>query len=138
MKSKKKEKEEEIKMKQLKINVVESSVEDKLRAYAIAKKADTIKASDYLETPFKVKDYVITENVLTDDETGEVSQPMICITILTVDGETIGTNSKPLINCFKELMDIAKDIGTDFSTLELIITQQNGKNGRFNSISFVL
>ena len=125
-------------MKQLKITVVESSVKDKLRAYAIAKKADTIKASDYLETPFKVKDYVITENILTDDETGEVSQPMTCITILTVDGETIGTNSKPLINGFKELMDIAKDNGTDFSTLELIITQQNGKNGRFNSISFVL
>ena len=124
-------------MKQLKINVVESSVEDKLRAYAIAKKADTIKASDYLETPFRVKDYVITENILTD-ETGEVSQPMTCITILTTDNETIGTNSKPLINGFKELMDIAKDSNTDFSTLELIITQQNGKNGRFNSISFVL
>lgn len=125
-------------MKQLKINIVESSVNDKLRAYAIAKKADTLKASDYLETPFKCQDYVITENTLVDDETGEISEPMTCITILTVGGDTIGTNSKPLINGFNELMAIAKDSETNFKDLELIITQQNGKNGKFNAISFVL
>lgn len=123
-------------MKQLKIEIEKSSTDDRLKAYAIVKKSDTIKASDYLNIPFTVKDFVISNNTLFETETGEmVKEPMRCITILTDEGVSIGTNSQPMINSFLEIMEMIKDESRE---VQLMINQGTGKNGKFNTIELVL
>lgn len=123
-------------MKQLKIEIEKSSTDDRLKAYAIVKKSDTIKASDYLNIPFTVKDFVISNNTLFETDTGEmVKEPMRCITILTDEGVSIGTNSQPLINSFLEIMEMIKDENRE---VQLMINQGTGKNGKFNTIELVL
>lgn len=123
-------------MKQLKIEIEKSSTDDRLKAYAIVKKSDAIKASDYLNIPFTVKDFVISNNTLFETETGEmVKEPMRCITILTDDGVSIGTNSQPMINSFLEIMEMIKDESRE---VQLMINQGTGKNGKFNTIELVL
>lgn len=123
-------------MKQLKIEIEKSSTDDRLKAYAIVKKSDTIKASDYLNIPFTVKEFVISNNTLFETDTGEmVKEPMRCITILTDDGVSIGTNSQPMINSFLEIMEMIKDESRE---VQLMINQGTGKNGKFNTIEFVL
>lgn len=125
-------------MKQLKIEIERSSFSDRLHAYALCKKADTIKASDYLNIPFKVKDFVISKNTLLETDSGEVlSDPMQCITILTDEGISIGTNSKPMINMFLEVKDLLDDEGKELNEQQFIISQGTGKNGKFNAIELV-
>lgn len=118
-------------MKELRMKVIETNTDDKLKAFAIAKRKDTVKATDFVKVPFRCDYYVITENTITDSETDEVST-MECITFLgNSDGTDvcIGTNSKSVIKDFKEILDLLKDIEKEINSVELMINQGKSKSG---------
>ena len=128
-------------MKELRMKVIETNTDDKLKAFAIAKRKDTVKATDFVKVPFRCDYYVITENTITDTETGEVST-MNCITFLgSSDGTDvcIGTNSKSVIKDFKEILDLLKDMEQEINSVQLMINQGKSRNGNtFNGIEIVL
>lgn len=127
-------------MKELRMRILETNTDDKLKAFAIAKRKDTVKASDFVKVPFRCDFFVITENTITDTETGEVST-MNCITFLgSSDGTDvcIGTNSKSVIKDFEEIMDLLKDMGQDIDSVQLMINQGKSRSGNtFNGIEIV-
>ena len=127
-------------MKELRMKVIETNTDDKLKAFSIAKRKDTVKATDFVKVPFRCDYYVITENTITDNETGEVST-MECITFLgNSDGTDvcIGTNSKSVIKDFKEIMDLLKDMEQEINSVQLMINQGKSRSGNtFNGIEIV-
>lgn len=127
-------------MKELRMKVIETNTDDKLKAFAIAKRKDTLKATDFIKVPFRCDYYVITDNTITDTETGEVTT-MNCITFLgNSDGTDvcIGTNSKSVIKDFKEILDLLKDMEQEINSVQLMINQGKSKSGNtFNGIEIV-
>lgn len=113
--------------KQLKIKVVESNTEP-LRAMAIAKSNLSIPCKKFIDNVFKIKDYVFTKSQITILETGELEE-MDCISFLTDDGEILGTNSKTIMNSFRELLDLCDDNDIDLATVDVIITSGTSKSG---------
>lgn len=123
--------------KQLKIKLVESNVEP-LKAMAIAKSNNSIPCKKFVETVFKIQYYVITQSQITEIETGEV-ELMDCISFLTDDGEILGTNSKTIINTFKELKELCDDNSIDFTRVDVVITSGTSKSGKpFYSLEAVI
>lgn len=127
-------------MKELRMRILETNTDDKLKAFAIAKRKDTVKATDFVKVPFRCDYYVITENTITDTETGEVTS-MNCITFLgNSDGTEvcIGTNSKSVIKDFREIMDLLKDMEQEINSVQLMINQGKSRSGNtFNGIEIV-
>lgn len=113
--------------KQLKIKVVETNTEP-LKAMAIAKSNLSIPCKKFVDNVFKIKDYVFTKSQITTVETGEVEE-MDCISFLTDAGEILGTNSKTIMNSFRELLDLCDDNDIDIATVDVIITSGTSKNG---------
>lgn len=127
-------------MKELRMKILETNTDDKLKAFAIAKRKDTVKATDFVKVPFRCDYYVITENTFTDTETGEVAT-MNCITFSgNSDGTDIciGTNSKSVIKDFKEILDLLKDMEQEINSVQLMINQGKSRSGNtFNGIEIV-
>lgn len=113
--------------KQLKIKVVESNVEP-LKAMAIAKSNKSIPCKKFVDNVFKIKYYVFTQSQITEIETGEV-EIMDCISFLTSEGEILGTNSKTIMNSFRELKELCDDNSIDFTTVDVVITSGTSKSG---------
>lgn len=113
--------------KQIKIKVVESNTEP-LKAMAIAKSNLSIPCKKFVDNVFKIKDYVFTKSTITDNETGEVSE-MDCVSFLTETGEILGTNSKTIINSFRELKDLCDDNSIDITSVDVVITSGSSKAG---------
>lgn len=113
--------------KQLKIKVVETNT-DPLKAMAIAKSNSSIACKKFVDNVFKIKDYVFTKSQVTTVETGEVEE-MDCISFLTDAGEILGTNSKTIMNSFRELLDLCDDNDIDIATVDVIITSGTSKSG---------
>lgn len=113
--------------KQLKIKVVETNT-DPLKAMAIAKSNLSIQCKKFVDNVFKIKDYVFTKSQITTVETGEVEE-MDCISFLTDGGEILGTNSKTIMNSFRELLDLCNDNDIDIATVDVIITSGTSKSG---------
>lgn len=123
--------------KQLKIKLVESNVEP-LKAMAIAKSNNSIPCKKFLETVFKIKYYVFTQSQITEIETGEV-ELMDCISFLTDEGEVLGTNSKTIMNSFRELKELCDDNSIDFTTVDVVITSGTSKSGNpFYSLEAII
>ena len=117
-------------MKKMNMKVINSNLGN-LHAYALAKKTETMPAKECIGATFKLKDYVITHNVITDNE-------MDCLTMSTEDGKYIGTNSQTLISNFLDIISICEDAETSYKEVTLTIAQSKGKNGNFNTIEIVL
>ena len=54
---------------------------------------------------------------------------MDCISFLTDAGEILGTNSKTIMNSFRELLDLCDDNDIDIATVDVIITSGTSKSG---------
>lgn len=113
--------------KQVTIKVVDSNAAP-LKAMAIAKANGSIGCKNFVDNVFKIKEYVFTKSTVTTIETGEVEE-MDCISFLTEQGEIIGTNSKTVMNSFRELLDLCCDNGIDFTTVDVVITSGTSKSG---------
>ena len=111
--------------KQVTIKVVDSNTSP-LKAMAIAKANGSIGCKNFVDNVFKIKEYVITKSTITN-ETGEVE--MDCISFLTDQGDILGTNSKTVMNSFKELLDLCTDNDIDFTTVDVVITSGTSKSG---------
>ena len=123
--------------KQLKMKLVESNVEP-LKAMAIAKSNNSIPCKKFLENVFKIKYYVFTQSQITEIETGEV-ELMDCISFLTDEGEILGSNSKTIMNSFRELKELCDDNSIDFTTVQVSITSGTSKSGNpFYSLEAVI
>lgn len=123
-------------MKQMKIKVERTNVEDKFNAYSIAKSSRGVKASEYVDIPFTIQQYVETKNTVTDLESGEVNE-MNCLTLLVDDGQMIGTNSPTLITNFFDLVEVMNDVGLKITDKQFIIRKGKGKNGSFSTIETI-
>lgn len=123
-------------MKQMKIMVERTNVEDKFTAYSIAKSSRGVKASEYVDLPFTVEEYVETHNVITDLDSGEVKE-MNCLTLITEDGQMIGTNSPTLISNFFDLVELMEDYDLEITDKQFIIRKGKGKNGTFSTIEAI-
>mgnify|MGYP000032193362 FL=1 len=124
-------------MKKMNMKVINSNLGN-LQAYALSKKTETMPAKECIGATFKLKDYVITHNVITDSESGEVVNEMDCLTMSTEDGKYIGTNSQTLISNLLDIISICEDAETSYKEVTLTIAQGKGKNGNFNTIEIVL
>lgn len=113
--------------KQVTIKVVDSNTSP-LKAMAIAKSNSSIGCKNFVDNVFKIKEYVFTKSIITTIETGEVEE-MDCISLLTDQGEILGTNSKTVINSFIELLDLCNDNAIDFTTVDVVITSGTSKSG---------
>ena len=113
--------------KQVRIKVVDTNTQP-LKAMAIAKSNASIGCKNFVDNVFKIKEYVFTNSTITTIETGEVEE-MECISFLTDQGEILGTNSKTVMNSFKEILDLCKDNGIDFTTVDVVITSGTSKSG---------
>lgn len=113
--------------KQLKIKVLETNAEP-LKAMAIAKSNKSIACKKFVDNVFKVKNYVFTQSQITDIETGEV-ETMDCISFLTDQEEILGTNSKTIMNSFRELKELCEENSIDISNIEVVITSGTSKAG---------
>lgn len=113
--------------KQITIKVVDTNTHP-LKAMAIAKSNSSIGCKNFVENVFKIKEYVFTKSTITTVETGEVEE-MDCISFLTDQGEILGTNSKTVMNSFKELLELCNDNGIDFTTVDVVITSGTSKSG---------
>ena len=113
--------------KQVTIKVVESNAAP-LKAMAIAKANSSIGCKNFVDNVFKIKEYVFTKSTITTIETGEVEE-MECISLLTDQGEILGTNSKTVMNSFRELLDLCNDNAIDFTTVDVVITSGTSKSG---------
>lgn len=112
--------------KQVTIKVVESNASP-LKAMAIAKANGSIGCKNFVDNVFKIKEYVFTKSTITN-ETGEVEE-MDCISFLTDQGEILGTNSKTVMNSFRELLELCNDNDIDFTTVDVVITSGTSKSG---------
>ena len=64
---------------------------------------------------------------------------MDCISFLTDEGEILGTNSKTIINTFRELKELCDDNSIDFTTVDVVITSGTSKSGNpFYSLEAVI
>ena len=113
--------------KQVTIKVVDTNTQP-LKAMAIAKSNFSIGCKNFVDNVFKIKEYVFTKSTITKVETGEVEE-MDCISFLTDQGEILGTNSKTVMNSFKEILDLCNDNGIDFTTVDVVITSGTSKSG---------
>ena len=123
-------------MKNMKITVERTNIDDKFIAYATAKSSRGVKASEYVDVPFTVKEYVETHNVITDLDSGEINE-MNCLTLIVDDGQMIGTNSPTLISNFFDLVEVMKDVGLKITDRQFIIRKGKGKNGTFSTIETI-
>lgn len=124
-------------MKNMKIKVERTNIEDKFLAYNIAKSSRGVKASKFIDTPFIVKGYVETKNTISDFfDSGEVEE-MYCLTLITDDNKMIGTNSPTLISNFFDLLEVMKDCGIKITDRQFIIRQGKGRNGTFSTIETI-
>lgn len=113
--------------KQVTIKVVDTNASP-LKAMAIAKSNGSIGCKNFVDNVFKIKEYVFTKSTITTIETGEVEE-MDCISLLTDQGEILGTNSKTVMNSFRELLDLCSDNAIDFTTVDVVITSGTSKSG---------
>lgn len=118
-------------MKSLKIEVIGTNL-DKKGAYRLTHATDTLQAKNFKGTPFKLKGYAQTHNVIVDDETGETKE-MSCLTIETTEGVKIGTNAVGIVNRFNELLELFED-----ETLEILLVITSGRNARGEFLSLEL
>lgn len=123
-------------MKQMKIKVERTNIEDKFNAYSIAKSSRGVKASEYSDIPFTIQQYVETKNTINDLDSGEVNE-MNCLTLIVDDGQMIGTNSPTLISNFFDLVEVMNDIGLKITDKQFIIRKGKGKNGTFSTIETI-
>lgn len=123
-------------MKNMKITVQRTNIDDKFIAYATAKSSRGVKASEYVDLPFTVEEYVETRNAITDLDSGEVNE-MNCLTLITEDGQMIGTNSPTLISNFFDLVELMEDYGLKITDKQFIIRKGKGKNGTFSTIEAI-
>lgn len=113
--------------KQITIKVVDTNTQP-LKAMAIAKSNSSIGCKNFVDNVFKIKEYVFTKSTIKTIDTGEVEE-MDCISFLTDQGEILGTNSKTVMNSFKELLDLCNDNAIDFTTVDVVITSGTSKSG---------
>ena len=113
--------------KQLKIKVVETNAEP-LKAMAIAKSNTSIACKKFVDNVFKIQNYVFTQSQITEIETGEV-ELMDCISFLTDQGEILGTNSKTIMNSFRELKELCDDNSIDITAVDVVLTSGTSKAG---------
>lgn len=123
-------------MKQMIIKVERTNVEDKFNAYSIAKSSRGVKASEYIDIPFTIQQYVETKNTITDLDSGEINE-MNCLTLIVDDGQMIGTNSPTLISNFFDLVEVMNDVGLKITDKQFIIRKGKGKNGTFSTIETI-
>lgn len=116
-------------MKQLKRTIKETSYEDKLRAFAIIQTNESLSAKEFINQEFNLDGYVKTHNVLTELETGEITESN-GIVLKTITGEVIGSNSTSLINSLDTIIDFCNDNDIQLKELSLILTKGTSKNGR--------
>lgn len=94
-------------MKHLTLHIKDTNL-GKIQAYAVVKSSESYPAKECVDTQFNIKGYVLADNEIQDDETGEVTQGT-SLSILTTDEHIIGTNSTTIINNLKELIDMVND-----------------------------
>lgn len=94
-------------MKHLTLHIKDTNL-GKIQAYAVIKSSESYPAKECVDTQFNIKGYVLADNEIQDDETGEVTQGT-SLSILTTDEHIIGTNSTTIINNLKELIDMVND-----------------------------
>lgn len=116
-------------MKQLKRTIKETSYEEKLKAFAIIQTNETLSAKEFINQEFTLDGYVKTHNVLTELETGEITESD-GIVLKTLTGEIIGSNSTSLINSLDTIIEFCIDNDLSLKDLPLILTKGTSKNGR--------
>lgn len=122
-------------MKQITKRVTETNL-PKLKAYALAHSANSVRAKDYKNQEFSVEGYVVTHVTMIEDN--DSVREMDTLTLLTTDGAIIGTNSKTMLDTFRNMLTIIKEDGLNLNDTPLIIREGKCKEGSFNSLEFIL
>lgn len=120
-------------MKKLKQTVTATNLTDRIDALALVKK-ESIKASDFVNQPFKIEAYAKSHGVITDVETGEVIEENDGITIQCKDGVSFGSKSNTLMNAFDEWLDVLESMEEPLDSREFVIVNGQGKNGKYVTI----
>lgn len=102
---------------------------DEIQAYKAINTNEGHGAKECVGSEFTIDGYVIYNGIMTNEETGEVSEMKSIV--FTSSLGIIGSNSKTIINSFIDMLEnIGDNIGMDkFMALPLKITSGKAKSG---------
>lgn len=110
-------------MKKIKKEITKTNL-DKIKAFKLINKNDSIAAKDCVNETFKLNGYAMYNACITDDDTGETTVYHNVVLDTTIG--TIGTNSQSLVSSLTEMLDY---LGDEIYNLDLMITKGKSASG---------